>query len=160
MNDSTKSSEKIPNRSMPPGIIIPELIYADLEIAVPWLCDTFGFKERLRIGNHRSQLVFGDASIIAVAKHGEQGSTLPNTTKGTDSVTHSIMVQVENVDRHYERVKQSGTRIINPPNDYPYGERQYTVEDVGGHLWTFSQSIADVDPGEWGGKLIDRSDET
>lgn len=160
MNDSTKSSEKIPNRSMPPGIIIPELIYADLEIVVPWLCDTFGFKERLRIGNHRSQLVFGDASIIAVAKHGEQGSTLPNTTKVTDSVTHSIMVRVENVDRHYERVKQSGTRIINPPNDYPYGERQYTVEDVGGHLWTFSQSIADVDPGEWGGKLIDRSDET
>jgi hypothetical protein len=35
--------------------------------------------------------------------------------------------------------------------DYPYGERQYTAEDLGGHRWTFSQSIADVAPEEWGG---------
>jgi uncharacterized glyoxalase superfamily protein PhnB len=34
-----------------------------------------------------------------------------------------------------------------------YGERQYTVEDPGGHRWTFSQSVADVDPADWGGEL-------
>jgi hypothetical protein len=32
-----------------------------------------------------------------------------------------------------------------------YGERQYTCEDPGGHRWTFSQSIADLEPEEWGG---------
>jgi len=37
--------------------------------------------------------------------------------------------------------------------DYPYGERQYTVEDPGGHRWTFSQTIADVAPEKWGGAL-------
>jgi uncharacterized glyoxalase superfamily protein PhnB len=30
-------------------------------------------------------------------------------------------------------------------------ERQHSVEDSGGHQWTFSQSIADVAPEEWGG---------
>ena len=25
---------------------------------------------------------------------------------------------------------------------------------IGGHRWTFSQSIADVDPAEWGGVLV------
>jgi hypothetical protein len=30
-------------------------------------------------------------------------------------------------------------------------ERQYTAEDLGGHRWTFAQSIADVAPEEWGG---------
>jgi len=25
--------------------------------------------------------------------------------------------------------------------------------DPGGHRWTFSQSIADVDPADWGGTL-------
>jgi uncharacterized glyoxalase superfamily protein PhnB len=44
---------------------------------------------------------------------------------------------------------------VSPPTDYPYGERQCTVEDLGGHHWTFSQSIADVDPADWGGVLVD-----
>ena len=37
------------------------------------------------------------------------------------------------------------------PSDFPYGERQYNVQDLAGHFWTFTQSIADVDPKEWGG---------
>lgn len=37
--------------------------------------------------------------------------------------------------------------------DHPYGERQYTVQDLGGHAWTFSQTLADVDPASWGGEL-------
>ena len=48
-----------------------------------------------------------------------------------------------------------GARIVSPPTDYPYGERQYTAVDLGGHHWTFSQSLADVDPADWGGVLVD-----
>jgi len=33
-----------------------------------------------------------------------------------------------------------------------FGERQYTVEDPWGNRWTFSQSIADVDPAAWGAR--------
>ncbi|MDQ3400594.1 MAG: hypothetical protein M3470_06310 [Chloroflexota bacterium] len=51
------------------------------------------------------------------------------------------------------RAVKVGARILQPPTDFPYGERQYTVVDIGGHRWTFSQSIADVDPGDWGGRL-------
>jgi uncharacterized glyoxalase superfamily protein PhnB len=53
------------------------------------------------------------------------------------------------------RAKQFGARIINPPTDYPFGEQQYTVEDIGGHRWTFSQTIADVDPKTWSGLLFE-----
>lgn len=73
---------------------------------------------------------------------------------------HSLMVRVDDVDRHYAHVVQCGARIISLPADFPYGERQYTVEDLAGHRWIFSQSIADVDPQEWGGTLIERADET
>jgi uncharacterized glyoxalase superfamily protein PhnB len=65
-----------------------------------------------------------------------------------------VLVRVEDTDRHHERAAKSGARILNPPTDYPYGERQYTAEDIGGHNWTFSQSIADVDPASWGGELV------
>jgi hypothetical protein len=29
------------------------------------------------------------------------------------------------------------------------GERQYSVLELDGHLWTFRQSVADVDPHDW-----------
>jgi uncharacterized glyoxalase superfamily protein PhnB len=128
---------------MPPAVIIPELPYPDVRQATDWLCRTFGFTERLRIGNHRAQLSFGEGSLVV--------------TQGNNSsdASFSIMVRVEAIDSHYERVKQSGARIVSAPADYPYGERQYTVEDPGGHRWTFSQTIADVDPRTWGGILFE-----
>jgi uncharacterized glyoxalase superfamily protein PhnB len=64
-------------------------------------------------------------------------------------------VRVADVDSHYKHAKKTGARIINPPAEYPYGERQYTVEDIAGHLWTFSETIADVDPDLWGGTLVE-----
>lgn len=138
------------NRSMPPGAIIPELAYQDVDKAATWLCKTFGFKERLRIGNHRRQLVFGDASIVVIELAGE-----PSTDNRVQQrLTHKIMVHVPAVDEHYEIAKQSGAKILSEPQTYPFGERQYTVEDLGGHVWTFSQSVADVPPEEWGGQLV------
>jgi uncharacterized glyoxalase superfamily protein PhnB len=141
----------ITNRSMPPGIIIPELAYEDVEAAATWLCKTFGFKERLRIGNHRRQLVFGDASIVVIELSGDH-ATGPIASQER---THKIMVQVPEVDQHYGVVRGSDAKILSHPETYPFGERQYTVEDPGGHVWTFTQSVADISPEEWGGQLID-----
>jgi uncharacterized glyoxalase superfamily protein PhnB len=158
MNTPSHQSEIRGNRSMPPGTIIPKLVYPDLAAAVAWLCTTFGFRERLRIGNHRSQLVFGSAAMIAVAQ--PAGYTFNTLDPLHSQLTHALMVRVEDVDRHYAQVKQCGAQIIAPPTDFPYGERQYTVEDLAGHRWTFSQSIADVDPQEWGGVLTESADDT
>lgn len=139
------------NRSMPPGIIIPELAYDDVATAAASLCKTFGFKQRLRIGHHRYQLVYGEASIVVIELSGGQ----PRGTIANQPLTHKIMVHIPDVDEHYEHVKQSGAHILHAPETYPFGERQYTVEDLGGHVWTFTQSIADVPPEEWGGQLVD-----
>jgi uncharacterized glyoxalase superfamily protein PhnB len=40
------------NRSMPACTVIPELVYEDVDEAVEWLCETFGFAERWRAGSH------------------------------------------------------------------------------------------------------------
>ena len=55
-----------------------------------------------------------------------------------DPLTHSVLVRVEDADRHHRQAAGHGATIIQPPTDYPYGERQYTAEDLGGHRWTFS----------------------
>ena len=137
---------------MPPGTIIPVLVYDDVPAAVAWLCQVFGFRERLRIESHRAQLVFGGSAIVAVARLAGEGALPPSTL-----ATHSIMVQVDDVDQHHRHARQCGARIIGPPTDYPYGERQYSAEDLGGHGWTFSQAVADVDPHTWGGVLLESS---
>lgn len=133
----------IANRSVPTASVIPVLTYPDVLQASEWLCNAFGFSERLRIGAHRVQLVFGDGAVI-VTNRAESDA---DPTTGM----HSVHVRVEDAAGHHERAARSGARILQPPADYPYGERQYTAEDPGGHRWTFSQSIADVDPASWGG---------
>jgi uncharacterized protein YhfF len=36
------------------------------------------------------------------------------------------------------------------PETYEYGERQYVARDLDGHEWTFTQSVEDANPDEWG----------
>ena len=132
----------IVNRSMPAASVIPTLAYPDVAEAVAWLCEAFGFRERLRIGDHRAQLVFGDGAVVVTQGEGAGGG-------------HSLLVRVEDAHGHHDRAAKLGARILNPPTDYPYGERQYSAEDPGGHRWTFSQSITDVDPADWGGTAVD-----
>ena len=52
------------NRPVPHSAIIPELPYPDVREAGEPLCPTFGFTERLQIGNHRAQLCFGVGSQL------------------------------------------------------------------------------------------------
>jgi uncharacterized glyoxalase superfamily protein PhnB len=68
--------------------------------------------------------------------------------------THSVMVRVEDADVHCERARAHGAQILMEPRTFEYGERQYEAEDFAGHRWTFSQTIADVSPEEWGGELV------
>jgi len=129
------------NRSIPRCTVIPVLAYPNVGEAIEWLCRAFGFSLRLRIADHRAQLNVGDGAVVVA--EGGLGSSLESA--------HSVMVRVDDVDGHHERAKLHGAKILGAPTGYPYGERQYTAQDIGGHRWTFSQSIADVAPEEWGG---------
>jgi uncharacterized glyoxalase superfamily protein PhnB len=68
------------NRSMAPNTVIPVLAYADVDVAVSWLCDTFGFQERWRLGTHRAQLWAGDA--VVVVRDGGSGVALGDGARG------------------------------------------------------------------------------
>jgi uncharacterized glyoxalase superfamily protein PhnB len=138
----------VENRSMPIATVIPVLAYDDVRQATAWLCAAFGFEERLRIGEHRAQLVIGDGAVIVNKRRA------PSDSAAIAIGGHEIMVRVDDVDSHYECAQAHGARILQPPTNFPYGERQYGVEDPGGHVWTFSQTIADIAPEEWGGTLV------
>jgi uncharacterized glyoxalase superfamily protein PhnB len=139
------------NRSVPETTVMPVLIYPDIREAVDWLCEAFGFTERLQIGeNHRSQLRVG-ADGAVILEDVRDNRKPPHAGE----VTHEVMVRVENAKAHCERARQHGARILKEPTDNTYGERQYTAEDLAGHQWTFAETIKDVDPAEWGELLKD-----
>jgi uncharacterized glyoxalase superfamily protein PhnB len=64
------------------------------------------------------------------------------------------MIRLTGIDAHFEAARLAGATIVNPPTTQPYGERQYSVVDPGGHVWTFSESVANVEPGTWGGVFV------
>jgi len=136
------------NRSIPSSTVIPVLIYPDVRAAVAWLAAAFGFVERLQIGeNHRSQLMVGDgAVIVGDVRH-------DRVPPRAGEATHSVVVRVEDANAHCARARAHGAEILMEPTDFEYGERQYTAADLAGHQWTFSETLADVDPGDWGGTL-------
>ncbi len=137
------------NRSIPASTVIPVLIYPDVRDAVAWLSSAFGFVERVRIGeSHRSQLSVGEGAVIIGDVRHERRPPRPG------EVTHSVMVRVESVDAHCERAEAHGARIVMAPTSFEYGERQYTAEDPAGHQWTFSETLADVAPEDWGGASV------
>jgi uncharacterized glyoxalase superfamily protein PhnB len=139
-----------PNRSMPQSTVIPVLIYPDVREAVAWLTKAFGFAERVQIGeSHRSQLSFGDGAVIVGDVRNDR------RPPRVGEVTHSVVVRVEDVDAHCARARSHGARILMEPVDFEYGERQYAAEDPAGHQWTFSETLRDVAPEEWGGVLIE-----
>jgi uncharacterized glyoxalase superfamily protein PhnB len=138
-----------PNRSVPASTVVPVLIYPDVREAVAWLGAAFGFVEHVRIGeDHRAQLGVGDGAVIIGDVRGDR------RPPRAGEVTHSVMVRVDDAAAHCERARAHGARITMEPTDFEYGERQYAAEDPAGHQWTFSQTLADVAPEDWGGTTV------
>jgi predicted enzyme related to lactoylglutathione lyase len=142
----------IENRSLPPGPVVPFLLYNHVPRAIEWLSGAFGFAERLRTppepdgSIHLAQLSVGEGSVMLRTRPAAAQSQAAKAA-------HFILVRVEDVDGHCRHAQDYGARILREPKDAEFGERQYTAEDIEGNQWTFSQSIADVAPEDWGGLI-------
>jgi uncharacterized glyoxalase superfamily protein PhnB len=139
------------NRSIPPATVIPVLTYPDVHAAVGWLVSAFGAVEHVRIGDgHRAQMSIGDGAFVAAQP---AAGRRPPASGGPVSV--SMMVRVEDAQAHCARARGAGATILAEPADHMYGERQYSAEDLAGHRWTFTESIADVAPEEYGSTTVE-----
>jgi uncharacterized glyoxalase superfamily protein PhnB len=133
------------NRSVPPPTVVPVLSYPDVRGAVAWLSAAFGFAERTRIGeSHRAQMSIGADGAVIVAEHRDGKPAHGN------QAAHLIRVRVEDVSVHFERARAHGARVLEPPTDREYGERDCTLEDPAGHRWQFAETVRDVAPEEYG----------
>lgn len=90
------------------------------------------------------QLNVGDGAVIVREMRA-------NEAMGVLGIGYSVTIRIEDADTHCNRARAHDARITQDPVTHPYGERQYNAIDFAGHSWTFSQSVADVHPQDWGG---------
>ena len=136
------------NLTMPDCTIIPVLQYENIDEAINYFCDTFDFKIRWRAGNHRAQLIYEGGVFVVTELKNQRELT---TDKESEKIAiHSILVRVKDLNAHFENAKLKGAEILQQPTDHFYGERQYSIIDIGGHQWTFSETIKEMVPEEWG----------
>lgn len=122
--------------------ITPYLLYEDVSGALKFLSKAFGFRKhgRTTLGpdgklNHAA-MKLGDDLIMM----GCPGSKYKNP-KRLGQATQSLYVNVDNIDKHFERARKAGATILEEPEDTFYGHRRYGVEDPEGHQWYFAQEI-------------------
>jgi uncharacterized glyoxalase superfamily protein PhnB len=138
----------ITNRSAPRATIVPILVYQDVDAALDWL-QRVGFVERLRaLGPDgrvtHAQLDFGEGSVMI----GKEAGPFHRPPAGI--VSQLVHVAVTDADAHFDRAKSAGLSVLREPATMPFGERQYTLQDLEGHWWVFSQHVADLAPEDWG----------
>jgi PhnB protein len=122
--------------------IIPYLLYEDVAGALKFLTKAFGFRKcgvamsgpdgKL---NHAA-MKLGDDVIMM----GYPGPKYENP-KRLGQVTQSLYVNLDDVDKHFERAKKAGAAILEEPQNTLYGHRRYGAADPEGHHWYFAQEI-------------------
>ncbi len=132
--------------------VVPMLSYEDAGRAADWIVEAFGFEEIERYEDERTvthvTLKLGDGTVYL----GNPGPDyrgprrLAETCEAarrmleTPYVVDGVMVQVDDIEAHYERARAAGATILTELEDNPgVGQRQYRAEDLEGHRWMFAQ---------------------
>lgn len=132
--------------------ITPYLLYEDVAGALEWLAKAFGFRERLRFAGPDGTVSHAELELEdGVVMLGDPGPDYQNP-KRVGRTDHLVHVYVDDVDAHCEQARSMGAVILAEPQDQPYGDRRYDVEDPEGHRWSFAQHVRDVAPEDWGGQ--------
>lgn len=143
------------NRSMPRAVATPALVYRDMDKAVEWLTHTLGFRVEWHLPDHGALLSLGDGEVFIRPPRGKQLAEVESL--GGASCRGSILWRLEGdppyLESLHQRVVRAGAEVLRAPVDEVYGERQFVVADPEGHHWTFSVTLKDVAPQNWGAKV-------
>ena len=135
--------------------IVPMVAYEDATTAIDWLGRAFGFRERKgeRIKDRDGRITHAELRLrkgrVFLAtptpdyqspKHHRETCAAARKWSAVPWVIDGLLVQVDDVDRHFAKAKAAGATMLSDIEDAPYG-RLYRVEDLEGHRWMFLQRL-------------------
>ncbi|MDO5753389.1 glyoxalase/bleomycin resistance/extradiol dioxygenase family protein [Arthrobacter sp.] len=123
--------------------ITPILVYADIEAALSFLVEAFGFEPGPLHRSDDGQVVHGEvyANGGPIWLHRETPEHDLSSPRSHQLAFGGLAILVEDVDTHYERARAAGAMIEQMPQDQPYGRREYGVRDREGHRWWFGTEV-------------------
>jgi uncharacterized glyoxalase superfamily protein PhnB len=134
-------------------VLSPCLSYRDRRAALDWLEAAFGFETSLLVTDDsgeigHAEMTFNDARITIANEWSSPEllgpAALRSPANQGGAVTGFLRVFLEDgIDAHCERARAAGAVITAEPADQFYGDRVYRCLDLDGHVWTFSQRVAD-----------------
>jgi uncharacterized glyoxalase superfamily protein PhnB len=142
------------NRSVPVDTVLPHVSYRDLPSAIDWLAKHFNFVEQYHYTDSTTGAIAGAQLRLAnayVMVHAAKANASTPAELGYN--LQSLTIFLDDVDAHVRKVKAAGIRLVEQLHQTVYGELQYAVQDLEGHLWIFSQHAKDLSPDEWGAKV-------
>lgn len=128
--------------------VVPVLLYRDVDAAIDWLVDAFGFTVSLRAtgpgGTTHCDLAVGSGVVMA-----EPAPAGHEPTGPAGKERDFLLVVVPDIDAHHRRARAAGADVASPPTDKPWGLRQYVAHDPEGHAWEFTEFLREVPVTEW-----------
>jgi PhnB protein len=131
--------------------IIPMLAYEDGAAAMDWLCNVFGFTEKVRWLDDNGRLTHGEISmgksVIMLAsptadyqspKHHRKTCEAATKWYEVPYIINGVLVYVDDIDKHFETATENGAVILSPVESGGPGLR-YRAEDLEGQRWMFIQ---------------------
>jgi uncharacterized glyoxalase superfamily protein PhnB len=123
--------------------VIALLVYEDIAAAHDFLVAALGFESG---GVHRDgagRAVHGEvrAGEFAIWLHRVTAEHCLASPKLLPASNSGLVIFVDDVDAHYERARKHGVDVEQPPQDQPYGQREYGVTDPEGHRWWFATPL-------------------
>ena len=97
---------------------------ANLDAALKYYTDVFGFAEKFRFGDYAG-IELGEISLH-LSSHNARNRPVGGG---------NVYVFCDEVDSYYADLKKKGARLLSEPKDYPYGMRDFAAVDLdGNHL--------------------------
>jgi PhnB protein len=128
----------------------PYLIIKGAARAIDFYKQVFGASELMRfpgpggvIGH--AEIKIGDSPIMLADEAPQMGYRSPHSIGGTPV---SLMLYVQDVDQVVDRAVKAGAKLERPVADQFYGDRNGTIQDPFGHVWTIGTHKEDVSPEE------------
>ena len=117
-----------------PADINPVLHYADLEKAVAYLQETFGFTEHVIHRDPSGNPVYAELEFqgcyVGVGQKSPEASPF-------DLGPAAFYVALDDPDPLHARVSGAGAEIVMPLVDQDYGSREFAARDYEGNVWCF-----------------------
>ena len=115
-----------------------------------WLTRVFGFTEKLRYAEpdgriSHAEMAAPNGAVIMLGSADAERAARPPASPDV-----FLVVDVDDVDAHYRRSTGEGASVLRELVDKPYGVRTYSVTDLEGIRWDFTQQVREVAPEEWG----------